>query len=171
MDTNEACVALIVRYNTDIMLVRDNPDKVIWKFPGGKMDPGESESSCLEREIREELDRKLVSIVPLPAYEDVSSKGRLFWVHPFLAQLAGSENGALPSPSSEIRQVAWARYHGANMPLTVVEANPHPPDGLSALNVPLSHAKAQVLDYLVQSDYLILTEPGARAVPPGFRNA
>ena len=32
----------------------------MWEFPGGKLEPGESETSALEREIREELDCRVL---------------------------------------------------------------------------------------------------------------
>jgi mutator protein MutT len=52
-------VAAIIRRGTHLLITR-RPSDVhlagLWEFPGGKVEPGESLSRALEREIREELD-------------------------------------------------------------------------------------------------------------------
>lgn len=37
-----------------------------WEFPGGKIDPGESETDCIKREIREELQLEIEPLKQLP---------------------------------------------------------------------------------------------------------
>jgi mutator protein MutT len=50
--------AAIIRRDGRILLTRRKPDAHLanlWEFPGGKVEPGESLITALEREIREEL--------------------------------------------------------------------------------------------------------------------
>ena len=50
--------AAIIRKNGLILLTRRRPDAHLpnlWEFPGGKVEPGESLITALQREIREEL--------------------------------------------------------------------------------------------------------------------
>ena len=51
-------VAAVVRRRDEILVTR-RPDRADrrgqWEFPGGKVEPGESEADALRREIREEL--------------------------------------------------------------------------------------------------------------------
>lgn len=44
---------------------------LLWEFPGGKLEAGESEAECLEREILEELN---ISILPLQRLTPVLHK-------------------------------------------------------------------------------------------------
>lgn len=42
-----------------VLVVRRAPDQSLsgfWEFPGGKVEPGENEQTCLKRELSEELD-------------------------------------------------------------------------------------------------------------------
>lgn len=50
-------------YNNDrIFICRRNPHKSLagyWEFPGGKLESGEQEADCLQRELLEELGMKV----------------------------------------------------------------------------------------------------------------
>ncbi|AKG22807.1 8-oxo-dGTP diphosphatase MutT [Calothrix sp. 336/3] len=51
-------VAVIWNDQSQILIDRRRPGGVmggLWEFPGGKLEPGETMSDCIQREIREEL--------------------------------------------------------------------------------------------------------------------
>jgi 8-oxo-dGTP diphosphatase len=61
-DAREADVktvtAAVIRNGNQVLLARRAPGEMLagkWEFPGGKVEPGDSERSCLSRELCEEL--------------------------------------------------------------------------------------------------------------------
>lgn len=63
MITKVTC-ALIEQYGRVLITQRSEtmPQAMLWEFPGGKIEEGETEEACLVREIQEELN---LSITPL----------------------------------------------------------------------------------------------------------
>ena len=52
-------VAAVVRRGSRFLVGRRPAHKRhggLWEFPGGKVEPGENEQTCLKRELSEELD-------------------------------------------------------------------------------------------------------------------
>ncbi len=51
-------VGAVIRRGDEVLIAQRPPGKheaLLWEFPGGKVEPGESPEACLAREIREEL--------------------------------------------------------------------------------------------------------------------
>ena len=100
-----AVVAAVVRRG-DALLVTRRPDRPgrpgQWEFPGGKVEPGESEPAALRREIAEELGCEL-EVGPLllrhaHRYPDVEVE---------LGFYAGRLTGGAPQPLG-VADIAWA---------------------------------------------------------------
>ncbi len=59
MNIKRVCCAIITKENKVLIAKRsDEKFKGLWEFPGGKVNKGESDKNCLERELTEELDIK-----------------------------------------------------------------------------------------------------------------
>lgn len=64
-------VAAVIKYN-DLYLVVQRPHKGEvggkWEFPGGKIEPGETQQASLTREIKEELSLELTTMTYLSSH-------------------------------------------------------------------------------------------------------
>jgi 8-oxo-dGTP diphosphatase len=100
-------VAAVVRRGDELLVTRrpDRPDRRgQWEFPGGKVEPGESEQAALRREIREELGCELE---PGPLL--LRHTHRYPELEVELAFYAGVlPAGAVPAPLG-VSEIAWAR--------------------------------------------------------------
>ena len=102
IDKPYAVRALLVR-NGQILLIQHNNPALIdqWTFPGGRLDPGETEAlAALHREMQEELSVAVEVLGKLGRY--YSRAGRDYTI--FAARPLGSIG---PLQPEEIRQVAW----------------------------------------------------------------
>jgi A/G-specific adenine glycosylase len=75
------------------MIVQRPPDGLLggmWEFPGGKQEPGETLANCLQREIFEELDAKILVGEPFGIYEHAYTHFRVT-LHAFLCSINGKE--------------------------------------------------------------------------------
>ncbi len=102
----EVVAAVVVRAERVLLCQRpDGPHlPLLWEFPGGKIDPGESPRQALERELREELDVASSIGSPLATlehhYPDKSVR-----IQFFTADIAGAPR---PLVHRELRWIAAA---------------------------------------------------------------
>lgn len=61
-----------------------------FEFPGGKIEPGETASLCLVREIREELNLDIRTIFQMSAHEHVYADFSIRLI-PFVCEIIGGE--------------------------------------------------------------------------------
>ena len=84
--------------------------KEVYYLPGGKRDPGETDTETLVREIREELTVAITepTIAPAGVFEaqaDGKASGVVVRMTCFTAEYTGT-----PEASSEIEEIAWLGY-------------------------------------------------------------
>jgi 8-oxo-dGTP diphosphatase len=77
----------VVRDGLVLAAYRPGPDGG-WEFPGGKVEPGETEEQAAVREIREELDLEIKVGVSLGPPVGISDRYRL---HVYLASIVAGE--------------------------------------------------------------------------------
>jgi 8-oxo-dGTP diphosphatase len=85
---NVVCLVAIDR-DTQILATQraeDKPLGLLWEFPGGKIDKGESAEEALRREIHEELGIELGTLTHLPAVTHTYDFGTIQLI-PFLSEV------------------------------------------------------------------------------------
>ena len=90
-------VCALIEQGGKLLLARRSPDRTLagwWEFPGGKVEPGESSSQALVRELWEELGAP-AEIGSRIGFGTVESEGRLIVLEGWTAHLTGPV-GATP---------------------------------------------------------------------------
>ena len=78
---------------------------LVWEFPGGKIEEGESAEAALIREIGEELGVSIEVLRALPVSDHSYVPGRVIRLYPFVCRIA-SETSPVAGEHAEIR---WIR--------------------------------------------------------------
>ena len=96
--------AAVLRHGLVLAARRTTPPAAAgrWEFPGGKVEPGETEEQAAVREIREELDLEIKVGASLGPAVDISAAYRL---HVYLASIVDGE--------PVLREHAELRWFGA----------------------------------------------------------
>jgi 8-oxo-dGTP diphosphatase len=87
---------------------------LLWEFPGGKVEVGESEKNCLTREIQEELGIGIEVFDRLGNFDCAYSDEKLIRLTPFLAMKKSGEINLLEHSQIiwlarfELQQLEWA---------------------------------------------------------------
>ena len=101
----------------------DKPLALLWEFPGGKIEPGESAPSALRREIREELDIELGELLPqAPVVHDYDF-GRIE-LTPFIARVARRPEGLTLHAHRAAQWIAladWQRLQWADADVPIIQ--------------------------------------------------
>lgn len=98
--------AAIIQHDDYVMIVQRPPKGLLgglWEFPGGKQEPGEDLSACLQREIFEELHLKIQVGEPFGVYRHAFTHFRVT-LHAFLC----TSNGDAPQ-LKEHTDLRWVR--------------------------------------------------------------
>lgn len=102
-------VALLLLRDRRLLCAR-SVGNAVWYLPGGKREPGESDGQALAREIREELDVRLMpdTLVFAGKFE-AQADGRPAGTRVRSRCYFGAVEG-VPAPAAEIEALAWMRH-------------------------------------------------------------
>ena len=102
-------VALLLLRDRRLLCAR-SVGNAVWYLPGGKREPGESDGQALAREIREELDVRLMPDTLVFAGEfEAQADGRPASTRVRSRCYFGAVEG-VPAPAAEIEALAWMRH-------------------------------------------------------------
>ena len=107
LKTLDVCAAVVI-HNGRLLLATRRPGSALeglWEFPGGKCEPGETWSRCIQRELREELSCTVVNCRQMYVLS-VEQPERLLRLHFIRCQFTGSMTALC---SREGQQYNWFR--------------------------------------------------------------
>jgi 8-oxo-dGTP diphosphatase len=102
-------VGLLAMRNGRILLCRKKRATAKLILPGGKIEPGESNTQCLERELREELGDRVRAerLEHIGTYIDVAAgETKVVQIELYRGRLEGE-----PAATSEIGELVWFGPH------------------------------------------------------------
>ncbi len=101
-------VGLLAVRNSRILLCRQTDSPAVLILPGGKMEPGETELECLQRELEEELGQVCVEgLWKIGTYVDNAAVNPDKPHRTIQVELYGGELQGEPVASSEISELVW----------------------------------------------------------------
>ncbi len=98
--------AAVIQRGGQVLIAQRKPDGLLggmWEFPGGKQEPGESLTDCLEREILEEMDATIAVGAELGVFRHAYTHFKVT-LHAFYCALTGGEPRAV-----EVSDIRWVR--------------------------------------------------------------
>jgi mutator protein MutT len=106
----QVAIGIVVRDGQTLICQRHKANTFgdLWEFPGGKLEPGESPTDCLHRELREELSIAVSVLRPLTPIDHAYPTVHVT-LHPFLCQHVSGE----PRPNAA-QQLRWVPLHDLN---------------------------------------------------------
>ncbi|GAB4367293.1 MAG: 8-oxo-dGTP diphosphatase MutT [Spirochaetales bacterium] len=102
-----------------------------WEFPGGKIEPGETPETCLERELKEELDLEVVLGEALPPVLH-SYPHRTILLHPYLCHSLSSietmndHDDLIWDTPENLRSLEWADADRKVLELYILRSGGNP---------------------------------------------
>jgi 8-oxo-dGTP diphosphatase len=113
-----AAGAVVLRKNSDDVLLVHRPKYDDWSFPKGKLDRGEHATSAAVREVLEETGLPIRLGRPLADQRYPVAGGRNKTVHYWVGRVAGDDDVSGYAPNHEIDEVAWVGRRKAAKLLT-----------------------------------------------------
>lgn len=110
-------VAAVIRHNDRVLACRRKNEKASggkWEFPGGKIEPGETDREALARELAEELDLVSISIGELVSRSTASNLVpaidlACYWVDTPIPPATSTDHDALRwCTILELQHLDWA---------------------------------------------------------------
>jgi 8-oxo-dGTP diphosphatase len=110
-----SAVAAIIKYNSNLLLVKKNSKDDIWSFPGGAVELGETLEAALIREVLEET-RINIEILSLVKNQNVIrfDENKKVKLHYVLSIYEGKYISGIPKFGDDVIDASWHKISDLN---------------------------------------------------------